>query len=204
MFISDARSPFPNPAPMALAGAAITTWLVNMINVGWFSFESMGLVLACALPCGGTAQVIAGLMEIPRRNTFAATVYLTYGGFWWSFALFVLLSHGNVPPAFVGWYLFLWGVISFYIWIATFKHTRAIQLIFFTLCLMFFFLAAGEWMGSSALRAVGGYSGLITAALAFYLSAADVINDTYGRHVLPVGMYRRAEILIARETEQPG
>ncbi len=181
-----------NPAPLGLAGFALTTWLLSMINAGWFSGDSMGMVLACALAFGGTAQAIAGIMEVPRGNTFGATAFLSYGAFWWSFALFVLFLHDKVPAAFVGWYLFLWGTFSLYMWFATFRSPRVLQLIFLVLWITFFLLAAGEWTGSATLHVAGGYCGLITAALAFYLSAADVINETYGRVVLPVGASRPA------------
>ncbi|WP_235993610.1 acetate uptake transporter [Paraburkholderia solitsugae] len=172
---------------MGLAGFALTTWLLSMINAGWFSGESMGLVLACALAYGGTAQAIAGMMELPRGNTFGATAFLSYAAFWWSFALFVLFLHDKVPPAFVGWYLFLWGVFTFYMWLATFRSPRALQFIFLALWITFGLLAGGEWTGSGLVRMAGGYMGLVTAALAFYLSAADVINEVHGRVVLPVG-----------------
>jgi hypothetical protein len=77
-----------NPAALGLAAFALTTWLLSMINAGWFSGDSMGMVLAVALAYGGTAQALAGLMEIPRGNTFGATAFLSYGAFWWSLALF--------------------------------------------------------------------------------------------------------------------
>ncbi|MFM0336997.1 acetate uptake transporter [Paraburkholderia fungorum] len=181
------RTTLANPAPLGLAGFALTTWLLSMINAGWFSGESMGMVLACALAYGGTAQAIAGIMELPRGNTFGATAFLSYGAFWWSFALFVLFLHDKVPPAFVGWYLFLWGVFTFYMWLATFRSPRALQFIFLALWITFGLLAGGEWTGSVLVRMAGGYMGLVTAALAFYLSAADVINEVHGRVVLPVG-----------------
>ncbi|MFL9993258.1 acetate uptake transporter [Paraburkholderia sediminicola] len=181
------RTTFANPAPLGLAGFALTTWLLSMINAGWFSGESMGLVLACALAYGGTAQAIAGMMELPRGNTFGATAFLSYAAFWWSFALFVLFLHDKVPPAFVGWYLFLWGVFTFYMWLATFRSPRALQFVFLALWITFGLLAGGEWTGSGLVRMAGGYMGLLTAALAFYLSAADVINEVHGRVVLPVG-----------------
>jgi succinate-acetate transporter protein len=183
---------FPNPAPLGLAGFALTTWLLSMINAGWFSADSMGLVLGCALAYGGTAQAIAGVMELPRGNTFGATAFLSYGAFWWSFALFVLFLHGKVQPAFVGWYLFLWGVFTFYMWLATFRSPRALQFIFLALWITFFLLAAGDWTGSILLHTAGGYCGLVTAILAFYLSAAQMLNETYGRVVLPVGEWQPA------------
>ncbi|MGA7780148.1 MAG: acetate uptake transporter [Paraburkholderia sp.] len=185
-----AQSKFPNPAPLGLAGFALTTWLLSMINAGWFSTDSIGLVLGCALAYGGTVQAIAGVMELPRGNTFGATAFLSYGAFWWSFALFVLFLHGKVQPAFVGWYLFLWGVFTLYMWFATFRSPRALQSIFLALWITFFLLAAGDWTGSIALHTAGGYGGLVTAILAFYLSAALMLNETYGRVVLPVGEAR--------------
>lgn len=190
--MSDAstQAKFSNPAPLGLAGFALTTWLLSMINAGWFAGEAMGMVLACAMAYGGTAQAIAGVMELPRGNTFGATAFLSYGAFWWSFALFVLFLHDKVPGAFVGWYLFLWGVFTFYMWLGTFRAPRALQLIFLALWITFFLLAAGEWTGVAGLHQAGGYMGLLTAALAFYLSAAEIINDNQQRTVLPVGAPR--------------
>lgn len=178
---------FSNPAPLGLAGFALTTWLLSMINAGWFSGDGMNLVLAVALAYGGTAQMIAGIMELPRGNTFGATAFVSFGAFWWSFALFVLFLHDKVPAAFVGWYLFLWGVFTLYMWVATWKAPRALQAVFFVLWITFFLLAASEWTGMAALKMAGGYGGLLTAALAFYLSAAEVINDAHKRTVLPIG-----------------
>jgi hypothetical protein len=181
------QTKFSNPAPLGLAGFALTTWLLSMINAGWFSGDAMNMVLAVALAYGGTAQMIAGVMELPRGNTFGSTAFISYGAFWWSFALFVLFLHDKVPAAFVGWYLFMWGVFTLYMWIATWRAARALQLIFLALWITFFLLAAGEWTGSGILHMAGGYGGLITALLAFYLSAAEVINESHQRVVLPIG-----------------
>ena len=178
---------FSNPAPLGLAGFALTTWLLSMINAGWFSADAMNMVLAVAMAYGGTAQIIAGIMELPRGNTFGATAFVSYGAFWWSFALFVLFLHDKVPAAFVGWYLFMWGVFTFYMWVGSLRAARALQLIFLALWITFFLLAAGEWTGMSGLHVAGGYIGLITAVLAFYLSAAEIINETHGKVVLPIG-----------------
>jgi len=178
---------FSNPAPLGLAGFALTTWLLSMINAGWFTADGMNIVLAVALAYGGTAQMIAGVMELPRGNTFGATAFVSYGAFWWSFALFVLFLHDKVPAAFVGWYLFLWCIFTLYMWVATWKAPRALQLVFLALWITFFLLAAAEWTGMPGLKMAGGYGGLITAALAFYLSAAEVINEAHQRTVLPIG-----------------
>ena len=124
---------FPNPAPLGLAGFGLTTWLLSMINAGIFTGDSLGLVLACAFAFGGTAQMIAGVMEVPRGNTFGFTAFCGYGAFWWSFALFVVFFHGKVPGTFVGWYLLLWGVFTFYLWLATFRASRVLQWLFLLL-----------------------------------------------------------------------
>ena len=176
-----------NPAPLGLAGFALTTTLLSLINSGLLSGDGLNLVLACALAFGGTAQAFAGLCELPRGNTFGFTAFVSYGAFWWSFALFALFLHDKVPAAFIGWYLFIWGVFSLYMWLATFRSPRVLQMVFFVLWITFFLLAAGEWTGITAVKNLGGYTGLITAVLAFYLSAAEVINESYDRTVLPVG-----------------
>jgi succinate-acetate transporter protein len=181
-----------NPAPLGLAGFALTTWLLSLINAGLMPGEGMGLVLACAFAFGGTAQIIAGILEAPRGNTFGATAFTSYGAFWWSFALFVHFFADKVPPAFIGWYLFLWGVFTFYMWIATFRSPRALQLVFLALWITFFLLAAGAWTSIAGITQAGGYCGLLTAIFAFYLSAAEVINETHGRTVLPVGSPKKA------------
>lgn len=186
----------PNPASLGLAGFALTTWLLSMINAGWFTGDSMGMVLAVAFAYGGTAQALAGLMEIPRGNTFGATAFLSYGAFWWSLALFVLFLHDKVPAAFIGWYLLLWGVFTLYMWVATWRASRALQLVFLVLWITFFVLAASEWTGLAWLHHAGGYCGLVTAALAFYLSAAEIINETHGRNVLPVGAANTATVVV--------
>lgn len=178
---------FPNPAPLGLAGFALTTTLLSLINAGLLSGDGLGLVLACAFAFGGTAQILAGLMEVPRGNTFGFTAFTSYGAFWWTFGLFVVFFHDKVPPAMVGWYLACWGLFTFYMWLATFKSPLVLQLIFLALWITFGLLACGDWFGAPALHNAGGYMGLVTAALAFYLSAADMINENYGRTVLPIG-----------------
>jgi succinate-acetate transporter protein len=176
-----------NPAPLGLIGFAATTWLLSMINAGWFGKESMPLVLAMALAFGGGAQMLAGLLSYVRGNTFATVAFLSYGAFWLSFVAYVQTFGGSAPPPFVGWYLFVWGLFTFYMWIASFRHNTVLQLVFLTLWVTFFLLAAGDWWAFHTLHTLGGYMGLICACLAAYLSAAEVINTDYGRVVLPIG-----------------
>jgi uncharacterized protein len=178
---------FANPAPLGLIGFAATTWLLSLINAGWYGKESMPLVLAMALSFGGGAQMLAGLLSYIRGNTFASVAFLSYGAFWLSFVIYLQTFGGGSPPAFVGWYLFVWGVFTFYMWVASFRHNTVLQLVFLSLWITFFLLAAGDWFGFHALHTLGGYSGLLCAVLATYLSAAEIINGDYGRVVLPIG-----------------
>jgi succinate-acetate transporter protein len=175
-----------NPAPLGLAGFAFTTWMLSMVNAGWYAAAAVPMVLALAFAFGGTAQFCAGLMELPRGNTFGFVAFCSYGAFWWSFALFVAFFAAHVPPAFVGWYLFVWGVFTFYMWIGSLTLTRGVSYIFLALWITFGLLALGAW-GIGFATTVGGYAGLVTAIIAFYVSAAEVINETHGRVVLPLG-----------------
>ena len=175
-----------NPAPLGLSGFALTTFLLSMINVGWFSGANMPMVLACAFVFGGTAQFAAGIMEMQRGNSFGTVAFCGYGSFWWSFALFVLFLSKGVTGAFVGWYLFLWGLFTMFMWVASLKKNKALMLVFLFLTATFYLLAIGAWTGEAIINIVGGYFGLITAVLAFYLAAAESINESWGSTVLPV------------------
>lgn len=179
------NSKLANPAPLGLAGFAFTTWMLSMVNAGWYDANALGLVLALAFAFGGTAQMIAGVLEFPRGNTLGTVAFLSYGAFWWSFALFVAFLGTKVPESFVGWYLFVWGVVTFYLWIGSLHTSTSVQLVFLSLCITFLLLAIGAWTGLSLARQAGGYAGLITALLAFYAAAAMVINESMGHTVLP-------------------
>ncbi len=178
---------YANPAPLGLTGFGLTTWLLSMVNAGWYAPTAVPMVLAMALAFGGTAQFVAGLCELPRGNTFGFVAFCSYGAFWWSFALFVEFFHATVPASFVGWYLALWGVFTLFMWFATFYANRAVGTVFLLLWVTFFLLAAGEWTGSATIHMAGGYTGLLTAIAAIYLAAAEVLSETAGREVLPIG-----------------
>jgi uncharacterized protein len=177
-----------NPAPLGLFGFASTTWLLSMVNAGWFDEKNMSVVLAMALVYGGVVQAVAGILSYVRGNTFATVAFLSYGAFWVSLVSIFKVFDGGASASFVGWYLFVWGVFSFYMWIATFRHNMALQLVFLTLWIAFLLLAGGEF-GLTIGHRAGGYVGLVCAFLAAYLSAAEVLNGDYGQTVLPIGPY---------------
>ena len=181
-----------NPAPLGLTGFALTTWMLSMVNAGWFTEDSMPLVLASAFAYGGTAQFAAGLMEMPRGNTFGFVAFCSYGAFWWTFALFMQFFAGKVPADFVAWWLLMWGIFTVYMWVGSLKLNRALQAVLLALWITFFLLAAGDFTGNALLHHAGGYVGLLTAVLALYLAAAEIINETHGRTVLPIGAKKGA------------
>lgn len=177
-----------NPAPLGLFGFALTTWLLSMINAGLLPATSVPIVLAMAFAFGGTAQFAAGLMEMVKGNSFGFVAFCGYGAFWWSFALFAKFFGVGVPGAAIGWYLIVWGVFTFAMWIGTFALNRALFLIFLALWPTFFLLGLAPLLDAPELTILGGYGGLITAILAFYLGAAEIINEAHGRTLLPIGV----------------
>ena len=181
-----------NPAPLGLSGFALTTWLLSMINAGWYLPTAMPMVLAMAFAFGGTAQFVAGVCELPRGNSFGFTAFCAYGSFWWSFALFLMFPHAGVPASFVGWYLALWGVFTLFMWFGTFTANRAVSSVFLLLWITFFLLAAGDWTGIVLLHRLGGYGGLATAIAALYYAAAIIINEANDRVLLPIGPFDAA------------
>lgn len=179
---------YANPGPIGLTGFATTTWLLSMVNAGWMDAKSLSVVLAMALVYGGAAQAVAGVLAYVRGNTFGSVAFVSYGAFWLSLVA-IFKVFGGAPETAIGWYLFVWGVFSFYMWIGTFRHNMALQLIFLALWPTFVLLAVGAWFGLHIITVLGGYGGLITALLAFYLAAAEIINGEFGRSVLPVGPF---------------
>ena len=178
-----------NPAPLGLFAFASTTWLLSMVNAGLADEKGITMVLAMALVFGGAVQAIAGILAFVRGNMFPGVAFLAYGAFWISFATYAKILGGGAPTSFVGWWLLVWGVFSFYMWIATFRHNTALQLTFLALWITFLLLAGADILAMPILHTAGGYLGLVTAALAAYLSAAEIINGDFGRTILPVGPY---------------
>jgi len=176
-----------NPAPLGLFGFALTTWLLSMVNAGLLPATTVPLVLAMAFAYGGTAQFAAGLMEFAKGNSFGFAAFSSYGAFWWSFALFVEFFGAHVTGPAVGWYLLCWGAFTFAMWIGTFALNRALFLIFLALWVTFALLGLSDVLGIASLGIAGGYGGLLTALLAFYLGAAEIINEAHGHTVLPIG-----------------
>lgn len=180
---------FANPAPLGLMGFGMTTVLLNIHNAGFFPMSSM--ILAMGIMYGGVAQVIAGIAEFRTGNTFGMTAFCSYGLFWISLAGLILMPGWgwaeSSPAAFMGWYLAMWGLFTFGMWFGTFGKNRALQIVFCTLWILFFLLAIRDWTGSVTIGVLAGWEGIVCGASAIYLALAEVINESAGKTVLPIG-----------------
>jgi succinate-acetate transporter protein len=178
-----------NPAPLGLMGFGMTTVLLNIHNAGFFPLSAM--VLAMGFFYGGIAQIIAGIFEFKKGNTFAVTVFISYGFFWLTLVALILLPKfgwsEKTPEGFMGWFLFLWGVFSLFLFIATLKANRVTQFIFGTLVVLFFLLAVRDWTGSTLVGTIAGWEGIVCGSSAIYLAMAEVLNERHGKTLLPIG-----------------
>jgi succinate-acetate transporter protein len=177
-----------NPGALGLGGFALTTFLLSFINAGILDPANLGVVLGMAFFYGGLAQVLAGMWEFKIGNIFGATCFTSFGAFWMGLALIKALEAAGiiavVPPAGLAVFLVAWGLFALYATFAAAKAPKGLLILFIPLTITFFLLAAGEF--STGFKLAGGYLGILVALIAWYDSAAILINDMYGRKVLPI------------------
>jgi succinate-acetate transporter protein len=182
-----------NPAPLGLLAFGMTTVLLNFHNSGMFELNSM--ILAMGIFYGGLAQVVAGLMEWKKNNTFGLTAFASYGFFWLTLvALIVMPKLGWIDKTSetgMVYYLFMWGIFTLLMFIGTLKLSRALQVVFGTLTILFFLLAIGDATSSAGIRQFAGYEGIVCGASAMYTGIAQVLNEAYGKILLPLGLIRK-------------
>jgi succinate-acetate transporter protein len=184
-----------NPAPLGLLGFGMTTVLLNLHNAGFYELNTM--ILAMGICYGGTAQVIAGIMEWKKGNTFATTAFISYGFFWLSLvALIVLpkiiLTLTATNDVAMAAYLALWGVFTGVMFIGTFRLNRALQMVFGTLTVLFFLLACEHFTHvSDSFKYYTGIEGLVCGFSAIYTGLAQVLNELYAKTILPLGMVKK-------------
>lgn len=182
-----------NPAPLGLCAFGMTTVLLNLHNAGYYPLDSM--ILAMGIFYGGLAQVIAGAMEWKKKNTFATTAFTSYGMFWLTLvALIVMPKLGwmdkPTEPAFAS-YLIVWGIFTAFLFIGTFRLNRALQFVFGSLVVLFFLLAYKHATGDASLEHFTGFEGIICGASAIYTGMAQILNEVYGKTILPLGPMKK-------------
>jgi succinate-acetate transporter protein len=183
-----------NPAPLGLLGFGMTTVLLNLHNAGFYELNSM--ILAMGICYGGGAQIVAGTMEWRKGNTFATTAFLSYGLFWLSLvALLLLAKLGWAVPSndtAMAAYLAMWGLFTAVMFLGTLRLNRALQVVFGTLAILFFMLAIGDFTGAGpGFKHLTGYEGIFCGFSAIYAGLAQVLNELYGKIVLPLGPVKK-------------
>jgi succinate-acetate transporter protein len=178
-----------DPAPLGLAGFAMTTMALSLWNANIYP-AAVNSALALALAYGGGAQLLAGMWEFKRGNTFAATAFSSYGAFWIAFWYLVVHILPGVSaadaPSVVGSFLVGWTLFTFYMSIAALRVSGAVLLVFVLLTIAFVLLTIGAYKSKTGFTHWGGYVGLATAGAAWYASFAGVANSTFKREVIPV------------------
>jgi succinate-acetate transporter protein len=180
-----------DPGPLGLGAFAMTTFVLSCFNSGLVPKSVEGVVLGLALFYGGIAQVLAGMWEFVKGNTFGAVAFTSYGAFWLSF--WYLVAHVDLSAAAagdagkgVGVFLLAWTIFTLYMLVCTLRTNTMLVAVFGVLFLTFVFLTWGQFSGTTGITHIGGYLGLLTAVLAWYGSMAGVMNATAKHVVLPV------------------
>lgn len=179
-----------DPGPLGLAAFALTTFMLSVFNAGIITAVGLeAVVLPVALFYGGIAQVLAGMWEFKKANTFGALAFTSYGAFWLSFAALVKFVAPGLPAASahqaIGLFLLAWTIFTLLMVVAAVRVNRAVLAVFVVLSLTFLSLTIGALASNDLLSKLGGWLGLLTAALAWYAALAGVTNATYKRTVLP-------------------
>ncbi|MBC8052615.1 MAG: acetate uptake transporter [Sphingobacteriaceae bacterium] len=183
------KDTYANPAPLGLLAFGMTTVLLNLHNAGFVKLDSM--ILAMGIFYGGMAQILAGVAEGRKNNTFGYTAFISYGFFWLSFAGLLIMPKlgwiAEVSNTSLVAYLTMWGIFTSLLFIATLRVSVALQLIFGSLALLFFLLAAADYTESSLIKEIAGFEGVICGFIAIYTGIAQVLNEVWGRVMLPLG-----------------
>jgi len=176
-----------DPAPLGLAAFALTTFLLSAKNAGWTDGGAAWLGFAFAY--GGVAQLLAGMWEFRNRNVFGATAFSTYGSFWIGLGLYVMLAEKASPNALndLGWILLAFAIFNTYMLLWSTRVTKAVFGVFLTLEVTEVLLAVGFFSDSTTIIKAGGVMGIVTAFVAWYASAAGVVNGMAAKPVLKVG-----------------
>ena len=178
-----------NPAPLGLLGFGMTTVLLNLHNAGAYGLG--GMILGMGIFIGGIAQILAGIMEWKKGNTFGTTAFTAYGLFWLSLVGLIVMpklgwsnASNNIEMAA---YLLLWGLFTLVMFVGTLRLNRMLQVVFSSLALLFFLLALGDLTENKSIIMIAGIEGIFCGLSAMYGALAQVLNEVYGKTVLPLG-----------------
>jgi uncharacterized protein len=178
-----------NPAPLGMMGFGLTTLLLNLQHAGLVAPGSP--IVALGIASGGVAQLVAGVMEWRKRNTFGTVAFVAYGLFWLSLAALLVAPRLGLADAGdrsgMAAYLFVWGLFTVVLFVATLRMNRAVMVVFFSLTILFFLLAVADATGIPQIERIAGWEGILCGLGAVYVGAAQILNEVWGRTVLPLG-----------------
>lgn len=176
-----------NPAPLGLLGFGMTTILLNFHNAGFYPLDTM--ILAMGIFYGGLAQIVAGIMEFRKGNTFGTAAFTSYGFFWLTLVFLIVSPWGMTKPSGVAMpaYFIMWGLFTLAMFIGTLNGNRGTQVIFGSLVVLFFLLAARDITGSELIGKIAGWEGLFCGFSAFYVAIAEILNEKTEKTILPLG-----------------
>jgi len=185
-----------NPAPLGLMGFGMTTVLLNIHNAAPSEYKLTSMILSMGIFYGGLAQIIAGILEYRKGNTFGVTAFTSYGLFWLSLVGILIIPeiifNGTYAVSsekpFLAWYFFMWGLFTMMMFISAMKKNFLLSFVFGSLFILFYLLALRDWgfITGNAANFIG-YEGIICGLSAIYLAMAEVINETYKKTILPIG-----------------
>ncbi|HAF31087.1 MAG TPA: hypothetical protein DCG75_18780 [Bacteroidales bacterium] len=177
-----------NPAALGLCGFGMSTLLLNLHNIGLFPLDSM--IMAMGIFFGGIAQVMVGSIESKKNNMFGMVAFTSYGFFWIILIALMMipkLGLGDVPnPTAMGWFLVTWGILSTGLWIATFRLSIMMRVLFGSVVILFFLLAIADFTGNATIKFIAGMDGVFSGSFALFLALAMVINDTFKKEIIPL------------------
>ncbi|WP_042404111.1 acetate uptake transporter [Streptacidiphilus carbonis] len=185
-----------DPAPLGLAGFAMTTVVLSVFNAGLLDKSVEAVVLPLALVYGGLAQLLAGMWEFRRGNTFGATAFSSFGAFWLAYYFLVkevvpVTATSSELHNATGLFLLVWGIFTLYMTVAALRVNHAVLAVFVFLTITFVVLAIGDFAKNTDITKAGGWLGLVTGVIAWYTSFAGVVSTTFNRQVLPVTVPRK-------------
>jgi uncharacterized protein len=187
--VFEIKDTYANPAPLGLAGFGLTTVLLNIHNAGIFPLDMM--IVAMGIFYGGLAQIIVGIMEFKKNNTFGTTAFTSYGFFWISLVFIWLAPEigliGKPSAISMAFYLGIWGVFTCFLFVATFTMVSIMRWLFGSVIILFALLILANITGSQFLHTIAGIEGVICGSIAIYIGMGQLVNEYYGRTVMPLG-----------------
>lgn len=175
-----------NPAVVGLAGFGLTTLVLQLHNLG---LVGLGPVVWLGLVFGGAAQLLAGLQEMKTGNNFGYCAFTSYGAFWIALCLMLLAGNYGLFKAShtdVGWFLVAWTLFTVILWVGSLRIHGAMATTFTLLMAGFVLLDLGHF-GFPLCNTIAAYVLIGCALMAWYMMARIILNELYGRELLPAG-----------------